>query len=635
MTSPILDDSHRHFDELPLPEPPLRKAGVRFGALLACAATVAYLVWRAIWTLDGAVLWLSLPLLIVEVHNAIGLFLFTFSLWDVDPPPPPAPVDRSEARIAMLIPTYNEPIEVLLPTIAAAVAIKPAHETWVLDDGDRPEVAALARELGASYLARTDHSHAKAGNLNNALQHVQADIVGIIDADHVVDDNFLRHTLGYFDDPHLAVVQTPQCFYNENSFEHETEGRRVFSEQAVFYRVILPAKNRWKAGFWCGTGALVRVAALQRIGGVATDSVTEDIQTTIRLQRAGWNVVVHNEVLAHGLAATDAGQYWLQRHRWSQGAMQVLRGERLFTRAGLTWPQRLAYGATLFAWFDAWRILAYFAIPVAVIVTGQLPVAAPIGIYAPFFLGVLTLQFTALRLLARGYYPPIWSLVFEALRLPAVLPGTIQGLSGQPGEFKVTPKGRIETDRAHLASAGIHVVLLVVAAVSLVWLALCVGDVIPLHYANLGAVLGCAAFLTLNAVVVAAAAWRVRSLRFAGERRASVRFDTSVDISFAGVPATMLDISLTGARALVANPVPSWLPTIEGEAMLRLPGHGVELRTSIVRVAPGDEGAVVSLRFAPGQTGNLAALSLAIFQDSLADAVPVEPPLTVELIESA
>ena len=313
--------------------------------------------------LDLAVWWLSVPLLLLEAHAVVGLALFTFSLWDLDATPPAPVVEETTDRIALLIATYNEPEEVLLPTIAAAVALQPRHETWVLDDGDRPEIRALAEALGASYLSRRTRQDAKAGNINHALSHIDADLVAVLDADHVARPDLLRHTLGYFADPDVAVVQTPQEFYNAGSFEHveprarglARQARSTYSEQSLFYRAIQPGKNRWNAAFWCGTGAVLRVAALNSVGGVATGSVTEDIQTTIRLQRRGWKTVYHNEVLAHGLAAASVEQYALQRHRWCTGAMQVLRKERPLSGPRLTVLQRLAYAATLLGWFDAVR----------------------------------------------------------------------------------------------------------------------------------------------------------------------------------------------------------------------------------------------------------------------------------------
>jgi cellulose synthase (UDP-forming) len=340
----------------PVPESGARQLLIRGFAIVAITISYSYLIWRTTSTVDLSVWWLALPLLIVEVHNALGITLYTLGLWDIDDAPDWRAVEDTDARIAVLLPTYEEPEEVLLPTIAAAIALEPAHETWVLDDGHRPWVRALAEELGARYLSRPENTHAKAGNLNHALPLIDADLVAIFDADHVVQPNFLRHTIAYFEDPRVAVVQTPQDFYNVQSFEHEgttQSDQRPYNEEAVFYRVISPAKNRWGGAFWCGTGALVRVAALEDVGLVATETVTEDIHTTIRLNRRGWLAVYHNEVLARGLAPSDASQYMLQRHRWALGAMQVLREENPLTQKDLTFGQRLAFATTLFGWFDS------------------------------------------------------------------------------------------------------------------------------------------------------------------------------------------------------------------------------------------------------------------------------------------
>ena len=371
--------------------------------------TAVYLTWRTTSTVDLSVWWLAIPLLLAELHSAFGLTLYTLALWDVDVGPDWRPATRTGHRIAVLLPTYEEPEEVLLPSVVAAIALEPAHETWVLDDGDRPWVRALANELGARYLARAEHDHAKAGNLNHALQMIDADVIAVFDADHVVQPNFLRHTLAYFDDAAIAVVQTPQDFYNLESFEHEGtthSDERPYHEEANFHRVIGPAMNHWGGAFWCGTGALIRVAALRDVGLVATGTVTEDIHTTIRMNRRGWRAVYHNEVLARGLAPSDASQYMLQRHRWALGAMQVQRAERPLTQRGLTFGQRLAFATTLFGWLDSSRTLAFMVLPIAVVISGSSPIDAPGEIYGPAFAATFVMQFAALRLLARGYSPP-------------------------------------------------------------------------------------------------------------------------------------------------------------------------------------------------------------------------------------
>ena len=261
-------------------------------AVLALAVTAAYLTWRAVATIDLAVWWVSLPLYLLELHAALGLGLYVFSLWDLRAQAPARPVEETGLRVAAPIRTWNEPPEVLVPTIAAAVAVRPAHETWVLDDGDRPQIARLATDLGARYLRRDDRSHAKAGNLNHALGAIEADVVAVLDADHVARPDLLTATLGYFDDPRVALVQTPQDFYNLESFEHSrTAGRDGFNEQSLFYRAILAGKNRWQAACWLAFNLALLVAAIGRIravryGGERRASVRFAVSLPARLDGA-------------------------------------------------------------------------------------------------------------------------------------------------------------------------------------------------------------------------------------------------------------------------------------------------------------------------------------------------------------
>ncbi len=614
---------------LPPPEPTSRKLLIRGVALSALAITAAYLGWRATSTINFDFWWVALPMLAVELHNGLGLLLYTIALWSVDPDPPANTTPARRWRVAVLIPTYNEPAEVLLPTIAAAVALEPEHETWVLDDGRRPEIRSLAEQLGARYLTRPDNRHAKAGNLNHALGVIDADIVAVLDADHVPTARFLTATLPYFDDPRVAFVQTPQDFYNLDSFEHQRRWNgQIFNEEAVFYRVIAPAKNRWSAPFWCGTCALVRVEALRSVGGVATESVTEDIHTTIRMYRAGWTGRYHNEVLARGLAPEDAEAYLLQRHRWALGAMQVLRLENPLFRPGLSFAQRLAFATTLFGWFDSWRAFAYIVLPLVVVLTGAVPIAAPGEVFGPFFLATLGSQFVALRLLARGHYPPILSILFEILRMPAVLPATLAVFRPSAARpFGVTPKGR----RARAGGRGpVPRLLSVLAAASsfgLAWFTANLLGVGPLRYAVPWAAIGAAVFLAANLGFLLAAIGRIRSARFAGNRRASARIETVVPAVYEGREGWVVDLSVTGARVVLdaGGPEPAGSAAIPDEGRLRLEvgesADAIELAVEVRRRVDRTDGAIeLGLAFAPGQLEAVARLAVAVFHT----AVPTE-----------
>jgi cellulose synthase (UDP-forming) len=580
--------------------------------VVALAATAAYLGWRATSTLNLDAWYLAVPMLVLEVHAGIGLALFAFSLWDVDRRPPRRALRRVPS-VAVLIPTYNEGPEILVPTIAAAMAREPAHETWVLDDGERPEIEQLARSLGAHYLARPTHEHAKAGNLNHALGVIEADLFAVLDADHVAAPEFLRATLGYFSDPRVALVQTPQDFYNVTSFEHGSglAYGEPFHEQTLFYRLLQPGKNRWNAAFWCGTNALVRVAALREVGGAATDTITEDIHTTIRFHRAGWKTVYHNEVLARGLAADDATQYQLQRNRWGTGAMQVMRVENPLLVPGLTIGQRLGYAATLLGWFDSWRTLGFLLLPPAVLLTGQIPIIADGVTFAILFGITYLLQQAALYLLGRGAYRPVLSIIFDLVRMSANFVATLSLFVPRTPRFRVTPKGRIAADRGRAeaplllrASLGISFVAAAVYALHLV-------GPFDMGYASEWAALGAFAWLTVNAGLTWIAIRRVRSLRFAAERRSAVRFAVDVPGWIDGDPAAVQDVSVGGA--LVASTV----PLVEREAHLvsfELPSGTTSLWAQIrsSRRAPSGE-YHYALEFEAGQYPARAALARAVF----------------------
>ena len=595
-----------------------RKRTIHVVAIVALAASIAYLSWRVGFTLGS--LWLAIPLWLLELHAVVGLIFFTFSLWDIDSSVVPQPVFSTDKRIAVLIPTYNEPSEVLLPTVAAAVALEPTHETWVLDDGHRPWVRDMTASLGARYLTREKNDHAKAGNLNHALEYIDADLLAILDADHVVMPGFLTNTIGYFDDPKIAVVQTPQDFYNVDSFEHGRNrswfwrDRRTvsFNEQRLFFRAIQPGKNRWGAAFWCGTNAVVRAAALRDVGGVAFETVTEDIHTTIRMHRRGWHTRYHNEVLARGLAARDVDQYQSQRLRWGTGAMQLLHTEHPLTRAGLTLPQRIAYAATILGWFDAWRTLGYVLIPLAVVFTGASPIETDALTFALAFGGAFVLQRVALALLSRGYAPVGLATLFEFIRLQITMTATLRYL--RPGErpFHVTAKDGVDV-RHRNDAPWLLWLLLSLSGVAAVWFALSLAGITAVTYPIHWTVYGAAFWATLNAAFLIAAIARVRSDLFATDRRTAVRLQIAGTVLIDSSPTHLIDISMGGALVRAEGAVPS---DVAHEIELRFEG-GSPIALKCIersRLSVGDGGSLLSLQFVDHQDREISKLAVGLFQ---------------------
>ena len=277
-----------------------------------------YVIWRS-GTLNPDAMIFSVTVFAAELFGIGTMLLLLHMCWRL--PSRKAPPPPSGLTVDVFVTTYNEPVDVVRRTLVAAVRMGYPHVTWLLDDGNRAEMRDLAERLGCRYLARSENTDAKAGNLNNGLKHSTGSFVALFDADHAPHKRFLLETLGYFRDKNVAFVQTPQEFYNLDSFQHRVTRRKrnLWTEQSMFFNVIQPGKDYWNAAFFCGSCALLRRQSLDEIGGFATGSVTEDLHTSLRLHEKGYQSVYHPHALAYGIAVIDVAEYMRQRLRWGQG----------------------------------------------------------------------------------------------------------------------------------------------------------------------------------------------------------------------------------------------------------------------------------------------------------------------------
>ncbi|HZT53613.1 MAG TPA: glycosyltransferase [Gaiellaceae bacterium] len=429
---------------------------VRLLCLLALAVNGYYLTWRLLDTFNPHAVWLSALLWAGEAYGLVTLALHVLLTWDTRalerrlglptgtplaeaalPPPGPHSVD-------VFIPTYDESVGLLRKTVLAARELRLPHRTWVLDDGRRSEVRALCEELGVGYLTRPSNEHAKAGNLNAALARTDGELVVVLDADFIALPHLLERTLGHFErDERLALVQLPQAFYNVDSIQHVDRGSRSsWHEQSLFYDVIQPGKNRWNAAFWCGSPAVLRRAALEAVGGVATATVTEDILTSMRLHAAGWHTLYHDEVLAVGVAPGDLDGFRTQRLRWAQGSMQILRSREnpLLVRR-LTLTQRLNYLASMTTYFQALQLVIFVSMPLLILVSGQPPIATLGAGFFARFVPYLALTVAAIKATGGASQRLVWDQYYAILRMFTflrALPTLLTG--GRRLRFHVTPK---------------------------------------------------------------------------------------------------------------------------------------------------------------------------------------------------
>ena len=398
----------------------------------------SYLVWRY-GTLGTDLPIFSWALYLAEIYGFTSALLHIFMCWRLTVREAPSPAFGM--TVDVFVPTYNEPVDLVRRTLVTAKSMDYPHQTWLLDDGNRPEMKALADRLGVHYLARADNNHAKAGNLNNALAHSRGDFIAIFDADHAPQKGFLTRTLGYFQDSKVAFVQTPQDFFNLDSYQHriKAQGKKLWTEQSLFFKVIQRGKDYWNAAFFCGSCAIVRRSALVEIGGFATETVTEDLHTSIRLHKAGYRSVYHEESLAFGIAPGSVAPFLKQRVRWGQGAMQVLRKENIFFTNKLTLAQRLNYLASMLTYFDGWQKGLFYFAPPFVLLTGILPISADGMVFLCWFAPYYLLSFLVFEEMGRGYGGTLYIEQYNFSRFAAFAWATL-GLFRNNLKFIVTDK---------------------------------------------------------------------------------------------------------------------------------------------------------------------------------------------------
>jgi cellulose synthase (UDP-forming) len=412
---------------------------------LSCFASMRYFYWRVSSTanLDSyADATVSLLLLAAEIYGLVILFLGYFQTIEV--PKRTSPAIRTYPLVDVFIPTYNESVDIVRRTVIGAQAIDYPNKTvYVLDDGHRPTIRRMAERLGASYLSRPDNTHAKAGNLNYALQRTSGELIAIFDADHVPVRGFLAKTVGFFEDARVALVQTAQHFFNADPFERNLKlVGEIPPEQHFFYRVIQPGNDFWNSAFFCGSCAVLRRSALEDIGGFRMTTVTEDAHTSMELHSRGYLSVYLPTALAAGLATESYRAHVQQRIRWARGMAQILRTDCPLFKKGLAFEQRLNYfNAMIHFFFGIPRLIMILA-PLSFLLFGIHPMKADVPAVIAYILPHIGLSMIANSAISRNDRHSFCGDIYEISIAPYTAVVTLLALiNPRLGKFNVTDKG--------------------------------------------------------------------------------------------------------------------------------------------------------------------------------------------------
>ena len=418
--------------------------------------------------------------------------------------------------------------------------------------------ASFAASVKANYIVRAEHTHAKAGNLNHALGVTDGELIAIFDCDHIAARSFLQLTIGWFmRDPKLGMLQTPHHFYNPDPIERNLgQFRRVPNEGELFYGYLQGGNDFWNATFFCGSCAVIRRSALTAVGGIATDSLTEDALTSLKLQRLGYRTAYLNVRQAAGLATDTLAAHIGQRVRWAQGMTQILRLENPLVGRGLSVGQRLCYLNASFHFLYGLPRLIFLVGPLAYLLLG-----AHICTAAPQVLIVYLLPHLLHSMLVdaqsrRRFRYAFWNSIYETVLAIYILVPTLMALlRPRAGVFKVTDKGQIAAGGFDRRIARPYLVLLLfdVAGATLALMRLFLWDYYDSGTVLLNLTWVLVSIFSLGAVL--AVACEARQLR--RTHRLPLQLPASLRTASGHVHRTQTrDLSLGGASVHWSEPLP-------------------------------------------------------------------------------
>jgi len=356
--------------------------------ILALAASAAFgWFWFRQGALEAAYL-VATALLVFHLGSWFGRWFF---LWSMRRPTPLPPVPGLKVAVVTTFVPSAESIDMLAQSLRAMRAIDYPHDTWVLDEGDSPDVAALCQRLGVRHYSRNQRDQFQAtegrfakgtkyGNYNAWLSEIgatQYQILAAFDPDHVPEKSYLTRVLGFFRDPLVGYVQAPQVYYNQDA---SFIARGAAEESYAYYSTHLMASYGMGQTILVGSHTAQRISALMEVGGFAPHDA-DDLLITLRYRASRWQGVYLPEILALGITPVDWEGYLRQQIRWVRSVLDI----KLFVLPRMMGALSLA--DRFLSLFHGAYYLRAFTIPIAYAVLARLL----LGGRSPAYFGIVPL----------------------------------------------------------------------------------------------------------------------------------------------------------------------------------------------------------------------------------------------------
>jgi len=530
--------------------------------------------------------------------------------------------DPALPTVDVFIPTYNEPAEIILTAATASINMKYPKDklnVYILDDGgtlekrNSPDPAAaekarrrhedlkaMASFLDIGYITRERNLHAKAGNITNALgSNTTGELTLILDCDHNPSRDLLINTVAYFmKDEKLFLVQTPHFFINPDPIEKNLGTfRELPAEGELFFGAIQKGLDFWNSSFFCGSAAVIRRKYLEEIGGIATDTITEDAETSLMLHAKGYNSVYVDRPMICGLAPETFSDFILQHTRWATGMLQILLLKNPLFQKGLKFYQRLGYLNSCIYWLFGYARVIFMLAPMAYLFFGANVYNATISQVMTYAIPHLVAAVILTDYLYGRVRHTFVSELYETVQSFFVMPVLTRALlKPRSPKFMVTPKGTtLSSDFASPLAFPFY--LLFFASLIAYPVALWRWQNNPLQQHG---IIGCLIWVTFNFIMLLLClgiVWEKRQIRT--NHRIPVDKEAVLSMPFMGIKhnVRVFDISegglgLTSEERLDLSPGDDILIDVSDSY-----GNEYKFHMKITRAVPTDKGHIIGCEF--------------------------------------
>jgi cellulose synthase (UDP-forming) len=492
--------------------------------------------------------------------------------------------------VDVFVPTYNEPEQVVCRTVIGCQAMDyPNKKVYILDDTRREHIRELAKKLGCEYITRPDNKHAKAGNINNALPQTSGELITIMDADFVPLRNFLMRTVGFFKKNKVALVQTPQTFYNPDHHARNLGiDHLVHDDLASFFGFSQSCRDVANSALCCGTSYVVRRTALESTNGYLTKCLAEDSPTSTKMLTLGWQIVYLGEILSTGESTRTYLDFIKQRVRWHHSNYQIFcAGDIIPIWTKLDFLQKSYFLTFYIGNFGPFFRAVFMLSPLVTMLLGASPIVATPAELIYYLVPYLWLLIGSLSWCSEYSVSFFWNEVYETILCYPTLKCLIFAIRNPFGlAFKVTRKGVKEESKNYNFS---HTYPLLVGIFAMV-IALClhlIGYRVGIWQTAVSSEFGLMFFLLTYNIIIMSIAFLAAIDQ--PERRAMDRFPLQTTCKIHTAEHTFSgytnNISEGGACITLANGE-LFVPIDTQSASFEFPEYNLFLEGKILRLNP-------------------------------------------------